>query len=761
MSDEASGSKGNEPAKVELQGKKGEHAPVAGRSPADGPSKDKPNQSTEPKTEIKDGDQADAKAIADDRDPGNLDGLVKALTSDVERRTRTLQAAALESARQHLGPTTERALIGNQVFNLSVGLSDQAAPEEKSRPIARATLERLRETFVAPAGYVRLWRHIEDKPLLVLRAAIGSGRTYTALHLLDAICAGRVHQYSGTTDMSRLAQSDFAEGTGYLMIDLPERHVRATQAHELEAISERLHRRDARLVIITADDVAAAWCPAFADYVDELSAPPLVAEVLRRHLLTGLRAEHHERALTLLDDPDVAVVLTSMVADRCSVAEVYEFACRLKRVVLDELRLPDVCATADRSAARIATWFQGLREPEDRTFAVALGVLNGLPYATVAAAGETLWAQIQRVERPHKPPRVRVFCRTTQQLLDAARAEVVDGSEDTGYGTVPARAVRSMIDKYPQRLLRLLWAEYPGMHSTLTSWLRELASDPDPRVRARAATAAGVIAEADFFRTYEHILLPWASSWKSEDRQAAVAALWMPALDPAYAAMVWNVVDDWLDENQDLPLRLTATAALGASVGRTNYLRALRLLGKCAETNNYRLKQAICQAVTDLFTAPTVEQAGQVLDAVAAWATERRLLQVQTALGCFLQMALDPEWAPLEGDERWPLLMRLVDNDADRRGLAIRLWRQAMNRPGFGGAAVEVLHDWVRAAEDRPYLRGPLCALAVAIPGSVRDRRTLRYYLREWAAGDDPLPMTAELLLDALPLLEVISSEPA
>lgn len=85
-----------------------------------------------------------------------------------------------------------------------------------------------------------------------------------------------------------------------------------------------------------------------------------------------------------------------------------------------------------------------------------------------------------------------------------------------------------------------------------------------------------------------------------------------------------------------------------------------------------------------------------------------------------------------------------------------------MNRRRFDDAVVGVLHRWVRAAEERQYLREPLRNLVAAIPASARDLRTLHYYLREWATDDDdPMPATTELLLHVLPRPEAVCHEAA
>ena len=59
----------------------------------------------------------------------------------------------------------------------------------RSGPVPEEELRRLRGVHVEPEGYLRLRNALSTRRLLVLGAAPGTGRTSTALALLDEVTA--------------------------------------------------------------------------------------------------------------------------------------------------------------------------------------------------------------------------------------------------------------------------------------------------------------------------------------------------------------------------------------------------------------------------------------------------------------------------------------------------------------------------------------------------------------------------------------------
>ncbi|WP_281894061.1 hypothetical protein [Phytohabitans aurantiacus] len=680
---------------------------------------------------------------ADAEDVGTLTGLMAAVTDESSRRSRNLEALAQEAAFRNLGALAGHQQVAHQ-YNY-IYASPSLSGGERFEPVPPEVLAKVRQRFVRRPGHTVLWRKLVEKAALVIAGPAGYGKAWTALHLLDAMCEGGVRRVGRLADLVQVDDDSLHDQTGYLV-----EIVAAADAHaiDLESFVGRLRRRRSRVVVVTALDLP-ALSPGLASFAQELDAPPVAADVLKSQLFAEVGEEHYAAACDVVAKPAVGAVLADLAAERCGLDEVYRLAVRLRPAVLGEVDVETVCA-ADPSKERFTAWFRALPEAEDQTFAIALAVLNGLPFATVAEAGGLLHSHIQRARRPHKPPRVRAFARTTQDLLAAVRARVAEGREDTGYGEVSARVVLSDLNAYPRRLLQLLWEDYPGLHPILLAWLRELAMGNDARVRASAATAVGMVAALDFYRTYEQVLLGWAGSWRREDRQAAVSALRVPALRPDQAAVIWNLVEDWVDEERPLPLQLTAAAALGGSVGASDTRRALRILEKQADSVSYRLKQTICQAATDLFASSDPAQAYLVLDSVNRWATDRNIERIRTSLATFLQIALDREYTDPETGALWPRLLWRVRDVPAYRGVVAGLWRKAINRPNFDEAAMGVLHHWVCLAERYPHVREPLSVQVAAIPESERDLRSLRFNLRKWSSEPNASPATAHILLNAL-----------
>jgi hypothetical protein len=220
-------------------------------------------------------------------------------------------------------------------------------------------------------------------------------------------------------------------------------------------------------------------------------------------------------------------------------------------------------------------------------------------------------------------------------------------------------------------------------------------------------------------------------------------------LNPELTDVVWNVLEAWSEPDVSLQLQMTAAAALGAPVGATDYSRALEILGTQAKADSYRLIQAVCQSVTDLFGAVPSGAAGGVIAALTRWSDGRDTRRVNTALAALLQIALDLDWARPNG-ELWPALVCVTDADVRWRDDVAALWRRTLHHTAFDAAAVAALRRYVQAAHRAPAMREPLSDLILAMAGSSRDEATLRYHLAIAAREEKESADTADMLIDRL-----------
>jgi hypothetical protein len=687
-----------------------------------------------------------ARKQAEEREPGDLSGLVERLTNDEEKRARNAESQALVKAFESLAGRLAAPQIGSQNFFYGADATALTGPSRRGDLLAAAGLEQIRRRFVAPGGYADLYRGIQQNSVLIIRDHIGFGRSWAAAHLLDAVCDGRVRRMPGPRTGDWPGDEEIDDDTGYLWDHIPAERMQRVDANDIESFAQRLRSRYSRAVIITTSD----WKPqpGLAQFVGTLTERPSASTIVERCLTHSLSDEHSDAVVQTLKDQRVLSALEGMIADACTTAEVADFARSLASTVTGTADLDDVCASADRSDERLATWFTEL-EADVRSFAVALAALPCASLPTVSMASRLIDERIQKAENPDETPRVQVFGRTIQNMLTATHARRERVPAQWPYGVVPSDIVRPTLVAYSKRLLTLLWNTYPQTHPILTGWLKELASSEDPEMRVPASTATGLLAELDFPHIYYEMLATWATSYTREDRHAAVAALRIPVLNPQLTEVVWTVLMAWSRPEASIQLQMTAAAALGAPVGATDYSRALDILGTQANTESYRLIQAVCQSVTDLFGAAYSGAATQVITTLTRWSEDGNVQRMNTAFAAFLQIALDLDWTRPNG-EKWPALLCLADGDTQQRDAVGALWRLTLHRPKFDGAAVNALHRYVRAADVVPTMREPLADLLIAIARTIRDESTLRYHLAIWSKERTESTETADILIDRL-----------
>ncbi|MCX4907386.1 hypothetical protein [Streptomyces sp. NBC_00878] len=206
----------------------------------------------------------------------------------------------------------QSAHIGDNI-NLLLG-SRLPGAGMRSGPVPDEELRRLRRVHVEPQGYVRLRKALRSRRLLVLGAAPGTGRTSTALSLLDEVTTaaadgtdaepaagprvlrvdpdGGVRQLAASLDEPRGGEGEEARrGTGYLLeLSLTRPGVLPPDEMDLDELAAALARREAFAVIVVA--VGSAANPLLAGRYGMLCPPAPTGELLA----TRLRERLEDRA---------------------------------------------------------------------------------------------------------------------------------------------------------------------------------------------------------------------------------------------------------------------------------------------------------------------------------------------------------------------------------------------------------------------------------------------------------------------------------
>ncbi|MEE6305664.1 hypothetical protein V1634_02290 [Plantactinospora veratri] len=618
--------------------------------------------------------------------------------------------------------------------------------------------------YVSPDGYVDLAEALEDSPVLLIRARRRWGSTTTAVRLLSEM--ETVHELRFADALAALPIEDLPEGCGFVIERLSKNQLGTLYARELPMLEERLARRRGRLVVIVDDSVRASD-HAVDRLARQIAAPPVALKLVTSHLaeLLGSDAE----AERLLADENVGTRLADIAPESFDAPQLVELAKDLAEVASGTGTVADAMARfEDRSRRDVEDWYDELATFDERALVVAIAVLDRMSFDAVSRAA-TLLEQAWREDEAgngQAPPRSR---QTRRSRLQAARARIDTEVRRTRYGWAELEVVSFVDPNYPARLLHHLWHEHYYDRALLLDWLRRVASDVEGAVGIRAATAIGYLSQFAFDTIRRDIVTPWAGSGRGNEREWAVAALALPARDPATASRVIRLVLDWADRDS-LALRLSAARALGASVGAVLDGGPDEHLAELADGAETPLQLAIGDSIAELMAEATLDRQTELLRLLDAWSVQSRSGRLYAGVVGFLEVAatLWTNQKTPDGDVAWPILLWTageggrpvtVPDDgvvpaegwSEAGQIVARLWGRALVAPGVDTAVHNVLRRWAQAAEEAPALRPALVSLLMKAAATDRQRHLLTAHANRWR---DPKPLAPDL---AARLLNVLS----
>ncbi|MFD4457482.1 hypothetical protein [Nocardia sp. NPDC058480] len=611
---------------------------------------------------------------------------------------------------------------------------------ERSGRVEPRKLHDLEQIFAPPPRFEQLCDRLGSQQVLLLRAPKGWGRTATALRALSRQCAAGVHKLSPDAELRSL-DIQFERCTGYLFDTPHSQQLRALSEFHLEQLGRQLAEVESRLIVVV--DAQAELSPDAGTFVLDVGEPADVPAFLRKHLLQQLA----EDDLGVLSRLEVTTLLSMMEERRPSAQELVYLAAQL--VDVSEGRI-DIAEVVGRYAAaednRFREWFDEL-DTDTRPFAIALAVFNNMPLHIVSEAGRALARSIVDVEALDDDSRSgqRVFGVRSTELLSRAQAQSYRSYEDTVYGRITVDAVRFVDERFPQRLLEYTWREYSAAHQLVRDWLRELGGADDLRVSTRAGVAVGLLSTFEFEYVRRLVIEPWADSGQRHDQYAAIGALQFSSLQPELAPLVAEMLEAWVQPTQPMARRVTATAALGSTVGQLMPDRALRLLRRSARSPDPDLQDAVCYSMIELFSSR--ELAVRVLGDLRRWTVSRRRGVRYTGFLCILQLSFDLVVETVGSVLPWPRLVWLADQSDEHRDHIVVLFARLMQAPYYPPAAYAEIKRWVHVAERDPQFRRPLGRLLVDLERADQNNGMVPYHLREWADEDSgPRAAVDELL---------------
>lgn len=622
-------------------------------------------------------------------------------------------------------------------------------------------LERVRGPYAPVPGYRRIRDLLAYRRLVLLRGPDGTGRSMTALRLLDDIGQGSVSRLDTGTGVHHLTETDLSEGHGHLA-DLRIDEVAVLSRLHLDRLSGMLETRGAWLVlIIPHDSVLAAG---LADYLADCGRPDR-ADILERQLLWMLRRHTPETGANLRVLAD-STEIDRALGEEPSPAEVANLVALLDEHGRGERSEQDVVTGCLAARERVlADWFDprpmavetgrpggtGATTTVARkaAYRVALAVFHGSPQHVVAEAGESLGRRLIRTQHPFQTPGLPVFAGEHDGWLLDSRAVLSPGTVLIGTAAVQTTLASFDDERRPLEVIKYLWSHHHNVRGPVRDWLHELAADTRPTVWMRAAQAVGVLCGLDFAAVSTTMLDPWADAQDSPDHQINAAfaleeAARIPDVEPAVRA----TVDQWKESSTE-SRRRAATETLGREFGLARLDSTLDDLLSLGTWRPREHQEPPLLTVAGRSLANLVGLGGvdKVTTRVRQWVTSRRPELIDLALVATLSIAsvkvselLNPSrltdgpagdrWPRLTERGAWPLMLAMATDDPSLfTPFADMVWN-AVENARARRSALTLLGKWALGAQRDPAQLTPLARFLRLLGDRPHSRQRLAILLR-------------------------------
>ena len=565
---------------------------------------------------------------------------------------------------------------------------------------------------------------------MVLAGGHGTGRRAAAQMLLRQVGSGEVHVLDPDTSPGTLAGL-LDRPSCYVLCDPDVKRSRPWRENHLLALRDRLARGG--YLVITSGPTAR-----LGDLPTVEWQPPATAEVLRAHAT-------HRISTSAWDELHALAPVQHFLSQDRLPHEAADFARRLAQFLngeVDEAGLDSFGENAVQN--QVDSWLTS-DQPElrDKAFLVSLAVFDGTPYALAAELGDQLFALLQKTENPGESACIPVFGSSRAERLRLARASGYQEDEVTQWGKVPQYMMAFQDQNAAKTLLREVWIAHPSARPALVGWLRKLAHDGRPLVRARAAAATAQLAEADLPSAMALLIEPWtvernASSW-------AVAANALTLAQLVGAPSIPRVLHEWCT-GKHASRRWTAIRAYGllghilAKDAMPALLTVVRRKpdaeeGSNADANDDEVNQ-LAEATQVLLLAARDAVLPRLAELVGGDRAVRDHALRAFLLACgqteeeegggFLVLEWYAEAADAEGSE-------------DDRHLAA-LWRAALSDPSRTSNALQAMRKWVQAADQDPEAERALSMLLPALAASRSEHQRISHLLRTVPSADGGKP---------------------
>lgn len=373
---------------------------------------------------------------------------------------------------------------------------------------------------------------------------------------------------------------------------------------------------------------------------------------------------------------------------------------------------------------------------KDRSFMIALAVLEGCNYRYVLNTSRQLQSILQPKEKTENDLDIRVNEKKRSTWLKEIRAHLSDGEESTECGQGQIDIVSFQCQEDSSTLLRYIWHEYDAYADALLQWLYELGEHSSADVRSRAAGIAGQLAIYEFRPVREKIFLPWAKSKKQSLQRLTALALSIVASydeNEKIAQQAFNILHHWSGLKNSFRLNSTAIVAYGHYIGLLFPQQALDNLKIIAQSGDGRLFSDIAQAVVKLFDIgeKVSERNLIILNTLKEWIKQHPKTSLhKLSLIIFWRLMRKSNFA---NNVQRPVLLLFSKEEKQVTSSIVFLIRNSLNIPLTSDLTIQAIRSWVDFVDKQQEFYEIIAIIIFNIAKTEGEKRRICSYLSIWS----------------------------
>ncbi|CAK8715520.1 MAG: hypothetical protein CDV28_1174 [Candidatus Electronema aureum] len=390
----------------------------------------------------------------------------------------------------------------------------------------------------------------------------------------------------------------------------------------------------------------------------------------------------------------------------------------------------------ERSDSSIEEIFDEHENVKDRSFMIALAVLEGCNYRYVLNTSRQLQSILQPKEKTENDLDIRVNEKKRSTWLKEIRAYLSDGEESTECGQGQIDIVSFQCQEDSSTLLRYIWHEYDAYADALLQWLYELGEHSSADVRSRAAGIAGQLAIYEFRPVREKIFLPWAKSEKQSLQRLTALALSIVASydeNEKIAQQAFNILHHWSGLKNSFRLNSTAIVAYGHYIGLLFPQQALDNLKIIAQSGDGRLFSDIAQAVVKLFDIgeKVSERNLIILNTLKEWIKQHPKTSLhKLSLIIFWRLMRKSNFA---NNVQRPVLLLFSKEEKQVTSSIVFLIRNSLNIPLTSDLTIQAIRSWVDFVDKQQEFYEIIAIIIFNIAKTEGEKRRICSYLSIWS----------------------------